>query len=120
MNTSCNHDSEKEVVITKNIKIIFKIYNKTKLMIRSTYKELNFDNFSPVLILVMRELSKHKLTGYSKHQMAVEIMSLLLVELGVPPVISHYSAEGISRVIEYIYVNGFHKYKRPHKLRFWK
>ena len=120
MNTQCNHDVDKEIIVTKNTKIIFKIYNKTKLLIKTTYDELNFDNFSFILTMVMRELSKYKLSGYSKHQMAVEIMTLLMSELGVPPVIGHYTAEAISRMIEHIYTNGFHKYKRKSKWRFWR
>lgn len=118
--STCNHDTETETIITKNTKIIFKVYSKLKVLIKTTYDDLNFDNFYHVLILVMRELAKYKLDGYSKHQMAVQIMSLLLMELGVPSVISYYSSEAISRMIEHIYVNGMHRYKRPHKIRFWK
>ena len=118
--SSCAHDKDKEAIISRHTKIIFKIYSKIKVLVATTYTNITFDNFSMVLTIVMRELQKYNLDGYSKHSMAVEIMALLLETMGLDPVISHFTGEIISRMIEHIYVNGLHRYKRPHKLKFWK
>ena len=111
---------QQDAIIGKNIRVVYKIYNKMKTQIKTTSRELDHSNFSQYLIIIMRELNKNKLFGLEKKVIAVELMTLLLCELGLPHVVAHYSAEVISGQIEHIYNHGFHRYKRPCKWRFWR
>ena len=113
-------NEQQDAIVAKNIRVIHKIYNKMKVQIKTTSREIDHSNFSQYMIIVMRELCKQKLFGLEKKVIAVELMTLLLSELGLPHVVSHYTAEIISSQIEHIYTHGFHRYKRPHRWRFWK
>lgn len=113
---NCEHDVDKNVIITRNTKILHKIHARMKTLIKSTEKEINHNNFNMILIKVMRELNKHGLYGFEKQKLAVEIMTLLLDELSpAPHIVNHYTVELIVEMIEIVYTHGFHRYKRVKK-----
>jgi hypothetical protein len=113
----CDHiTKEKDITTIKHAKIVHKIYTKMSVFIKTTHDFLTHDNFQIVLVQVMRELRKASgLYGFEKRQIAIEIMSLLLMELGMPSVVAHYTSEIIERQIETLYTMAMHKYKRKHK-----
>jgi len=112
----CEHKiPEHNVVAVKHTKIIHKVYGKMSLFVKSTSELLSHDAFHTVLIMVMRDLNKHNLYGFEKKTIAIEVMTLLLQELGLPHVIAHYSAEVIEQQIETVYALGFHRWKRLRK-----
>ena len=106
--TLAEHDS----VIQKNIKTVHKIYSKLRTDIKTTQRELSHSNFQAYLIMCMREVAKYRLFGFEKKTICVEILSLLLLELGLPPVVAHYTAEVISDQVEHAYEIGMYRYKR--------
>lgn len=119
---SCHHTKDEKStaeIVNKHVKIIHKISTKMNTMIKATGERLSHTNFHPILIQVMRDLNKHKLTGIEKRDMSIMIMQLLLESIGLPGIVSHYSAEIIVTMIEHIYHARLHKYKRPHKWRFF-
>ena len=120
---SCHHDKDEKStaeIVNKHVKIIHKISTKMNTMIKATGERLGHINFHPILIQVMRDLNKHKLTGIEKRDMAIMIMQLLLESIGLPGLVSEYTAEIIVTMVEHIYHAKLHKYKRCHKWRFWK
>ena len=120
--TKCSHgDIEKNVIVTKHTKIVHKVFSKMLIFIKTTSEFLTHDSFHPVLVMVMRELNKAGsggsggLYGFEKKELCIQIMSLLLIEIGLPPVLAHYSASVIEKQIETVYTMGFHKWRRHHK-----
>ena len=120
MSQICDHETKSKALFDKHVKIFHKIYTKIMLLVKSTEQEINDMNFNIYLIQIMRELNKHNLKGYQKKQLAISIITLLLMELGLPHIVSKYTAEIIEKAIESIYEISLHKFKRPHKWRFWK
>lgn len=113
----CKHNKlQKDAVVTQHHKIVHKIYTKMRTLIKSTYEVLDHENFHATVVIVMREVRKYsRLSGMEKKWLVIQIMTLLLDSLGVPPVVSHYSAEIIASQIETAYTLGLHKYKRTHR-----
>lgn len=109
--------SEKDiVVISKNTKIIHKIYGKMLTFIRSTHGVLNESNFTFILTKVMREINKNsKLYGFEKKTIALECMTLLLDIIGCPDSISRFTATIIVELIEMIYTHSMHRFKTEPK-----
>lgn len=120
---SCHHSKDEKStaeIVQKHVNIIHKISTKMTTMIKASGEHLSHTNFNPILIQVMRDLNKHKLNGFEKRDIAIMIMQLLLDWVGLPHIVSEYTAEIIVTMIEHVYHAGLHKYKRPHKWRFWK
>jgi hypothetical protein len=108
-------NKDKEIVVTRHTKIVHKVFTKMRTLIKTTHGELNHENVHSVLVLVMRDMRKYRLAGFDKKTLAIEIMTLLLMELGVPGVVAHWSAEVLERQLEMAYTFGFHKFKRARK-----
>ena len=120
---SCHHTKDEKntaEIVNKHVKIIHKITTKMTTLIKTTAGELNHMNFNHILILVMRDINKHKLINIEKRDMALMCMQLLLDSVGVPHIISSYTADIIITMIEHTYHAKLHKFKRPHKWMFWK
>lgn len=114
--TKCPHPNiDKDLVTTKHARIVHKIYQKMLVFVKTTTELVTHESFNVVLISVMRELNKHRLYGFEKRALAVEIMTLLLMELGMPHVVAHYTAGVIERQLETVYMMGFHKWKRTRR-----
>ena len=123
MSIQCPHEKEKRRtadIVTKNVKIVHKVYRKMEVLIKASAGELNHCNMHPTLLVVMRELSKTGLNGFQKKDLAIMIMTLLLDSVGVPHIVSSYGASVIADMIEHAYGLGLHRYKRPHRWLFWK
>ena len=120
MSEKCEHETKSKALFDKHVKIFHKIYTKIMLVVKATDGELNDNNLALYLIQIMRELNKYKLEGFQKKQLAVSIITLLLMELGLPHIVSKYTAEILEQTVEEIYKIALHKFKRPHKWRFWK
>lgn len=121
--SSCSHSQDEKQtaeIVQKHVKIIHKISTKMNTLIKASGDKLTHHNFNPILIQVMRDLNKHKLNGWEKRDMAIMIMQLLLDWVGLPDIISHYTAEIIVTMVEHIYHAKLHKYKRPCRWRFWR
>lgn len=105
LNKVCNNDVE---IITprRDDKIRALVYNKIKIMILNNLNEVNLHN---TIILIMRELNKQNLYGFSKKKLAVEIVTLLISECGNDDIKILYSMTAISEIIETIYINKYHK-----------
>ena len=121
--SECSHAKKERKtadIVTRNVKIVHKIYRKVETLIKASSRELDHHNLHPTLLVVMRELNKTGLNGFQKKELGVMIMTLLLDSVGLPHIVSSYSASIIADMIEFAYVNGLHRYKRPHRWRFWK
>ena len=103
---------EDVIVITKNSKIVHKIFTKLKTLILSTTRTLDHDHVSIILTRVMYELNKESLYGFQKRSIAISIMVLLLEALGTPDTTSNMTAEAIADLIELIYAASLHRYKK--------
>jgi hypothetical protein len=103
------------VTITKNSKIIYKVYTKMYTLIKSAYGLLSETNYTLILTDVMKQLNKESLFGFQKKELAVCIMILLLDALGCPTVISKFTAEVTIDLLELIYTHNFHRYKHQNK-----
>ena len=121
--TECPHAKKERKtsdIVTRNVKIVHKIFRKVETLIKASARDLDHNNMHPTLLVVMRELNKTGLNGFQKKDLAVMIMTLLLDSVGLPHIVSSYGSEVLVNMIEFAYVNGLHRYKRPHKWRFWK
>ena len=78
-------------------------------------EEINHNNAGFILQAVMRELNKHSLYGFDKKEMAIFIMSLLLESVGCPEAVAYYVPLVIAEMIETVYINRMHKFKRTSK-----
>jgi hypothetical protein len=103
------------ITISKNSKIIYKIYTKMNVLIKSAYGLLDETNYSLILTNVMKQLNKEKLFGFEKKELAICIMVLLLDSVGCPSVISKFTAEATVEIIEMIYTHNMHRYKQTGK-----
>lgn len=92
--------------LTKLDKIRYTVFQKVRVMFLNTVTE---KNFYEIVIRVMRELNKHGLYGFQKKELAIQIVSLLLQEFGVPAVVTVWTMESIAVVVESIYVKGYHR-----------
>ena len=120
---SCHHSKDEKStaeIVNKHVKIIHKISTKMNTMIKASGERLGNTNIHFILIQVMRNLNKHKITGIEKRDMAIMIMQLLLESIGLPGLVSEYTAEIIVSMVEHIYHAKMHKFKRPCFWRFWK
>lgn len=106
-------------IFQKNEKIVHKIYSKMLTFVKTTDENSNLDhdNFTIILTKVMRDLNKTSIYGFEKKTIAIGIMTILLDSLGLPHVVSYYTAEIIEAQVEHIYNHGLHRWKRPHKHR---
>lgn len=114
-NSPKDHNCEDIVIITKNQKILHKIYTKTLTYIKSAYGMLSEANYSLIVTRVMRELNKETLYGFEKRRLCLEIMILLLDICGCPDTISKFTAEATLTIIESIYNANMHRYKTERK-----
>lgn len=104
------------VIISKNSKIIYKIYNKMLILIKSAYKTLDHTNFNLILTACMKQLNKEgTLYGFEKKELAISICMLLLDAIGYPEIISAFSVGVIANLIENIYTHNMHRYKQNKK-----
>jgi len=121
---SCHHSTDEKSsteIIHKHVKIIHKIVSKMVTMIKASGDPLDHRNVNLILIQVMRDLNKHSgLHGFEKRDLAVMILQVILDSAGLPHIVSGYTSEIIVTMIEHAYHGGFHRYKRPHRIRFWK
>jgi len=117
--SNCEHTEKdipkKAAIFDKNVKIIHNIYSKLSTHIRTGDKEITFDNFHIITQITMRELNKHSLYGFEKKELCVGLLVLLLDSFGLPHIINYYTVEAMSDIIETIYVNRMHKFKKPKK-----
>lgn len=104
-------DNSNIITISKNNKIIYKIYSKVNILIKSTYGLLDETTYTLILTKVMRELNKETLFGFEKKEIAICIMILLLDSVGCPSAISKFTAEATVELIEMIYAHSMHRYK---------
>jgi hypothetical protein len=100
------------VVITKNSKIVHKVFMKLKTLILSTTRTLDQGQVSLILTRVMYELNKESLYGFQKRSIAISIMVLLLDAVGTPDTASRVTAEIIAELVEMIYAASLHRYKK--------
>lgn len=113
----CTHeDMKSKASFDKKLKIINQIYNKLTIYIKATMEEITHNNAGFILQVIMRELNKQSgLYGFDKKDMAIFIMVLLLESLGCPEVIAYYVPMVIAEMIETIYINRMHKFKKTSK-----
>jgi len=119
----CDHSSDEKqtaMIVHKHIKIMHKIHTKYLTMIKAGHDTFDHAGFHRILLYVMRDLNKYKIEGFEKRDLAVLIMTVILDSVGIPNLISEYTAEIIVTCIEHSYQAGHHRFKRPHKWRFWK
>lgn len=99
------------VIITKNTKIIYKIFSKMNIIIKSTYKIFDESNISIIMTQTMRQLNKENIYGFEKKEIAICIMLLLLDSLSAPDIITKFNADSLCDLIELIYNHNMHRYK---------
>lgn len=104
-----DRDAMEELPVTKQDEITHKIYMRVK-----TYccNQIDFSNVFNCIILVMKELNKHgSLYGFNKRKMCLAIMLLLLADFGIPEVVMVFTADAVTKLIENIYENDYHRKK---------
>ena len=116
----CNHSEivkpEKKAIFERNAKILHKVYSKVLTHIKTTDGELCHENMNFTIQIVMRELNKAGgLYGFEKKEICLQVLILLLDSIGLPHIISYYTAECIEELIETIYKSGFHRFKKIRK-----
>lgn len=119
MDNQCRHiDTNKEeqkAIFDRNSKVLYKIYSKLNTFIKTGDKVLGHENYNFIVQIVMRELNKHKLYGFEKKDLCIQIMALLLDTFGLPHLLSFYTAEATVAAIDYIYSHNFHRFKKRKK-----
>lgn len=113
----CSHEEEQKNLdnlpaFSNQIKATTKIISKMNAYVRATTGELDFHSVGFILSMVMRELNKTKFYGWEKKHLAVFIMAILLEGLGVPEVFAYFSASVLEEMVEQIYRNRMHKFKK--------
>lgn len=103
---------EDVIVVTKNSKIVHKVFSKLKTLVLSTTRTLDHEHVSIILTRIMYELNKETLYGFQKRSLAISIMVLLLDAVGTPDAVSKITAEAIAELIELIYAASLHRYKK--------
>ena len=107
--------SERREINERHPKLIHRIYTKMNTAISVTHGVLDHFNLHANMIFAMREISKYKLTGTEKKTLVISILTLLLDSLGVPHVVSYYTALMLDDMIEHAHLLGLHKYKKVKK-----
>ena len=62
--TECPHAKKERKtadIVTRNVKIVHKIYRKVETLIKASARELDHHNMHPTLLVVMRELNKNQI-----------------------------------------------------------
>ena len=115
----CDHPDkgtiQNKAIFNRDVKILHKITVKMTIYIKATGNDICHNTFGFYLQMVMRELNKHKLKGYEKRELTQTIMILLLDSLGLPHIVSYYTAEIILDMIEIVYQSKMHKFRKVHK-----
>jgi len=114
----CTHPNasiDDKALFDKQIKVLHSISVKMTIYIKATGQDINHNNAGFYLQMIMRELNKSSFNGPTKRDLALSIMILLLDSLGLPHIVSYYSAEVILEMIEVIYAHRMHRFKRTKK-----
>lgn len=99
----------------KHKKTIKQICEKIHNYIKSTLREITYENFNFILQMIMNELDKTGIKNADKKHIAKLIAVYILDCNSFPHVISYYTVEMIDGLIEFIYIHSFHKYKKKQK-----
>jgi hypothetical protein len=98
---------KKEILLGKQDKIRYSVYMKCKVKFNNFVDDSNWHS---CIVFVMREINKSGVKyGFTKKTLAVEILTLLLSDIGCPELLARASAEVVAEVIEAIYLQGYHK-----------
>ena len=110
--------------VNEKDKRISDLHLKVILMGSNRDRQIEYYDVHEITKYIMRELNKIKfgwygfrvgLSGIDKRIITTMIISHILLEFGVPGIANAYTAEVIVKVIETIYLTGYHKIKSTKK-----
>lgn len=107
--------NETNVVHTKHKPLIQQIAHKTSCYVKTTLKELSYENITIVMQMIMKELDKSGIRNADKKHIAKLIIVYIMDLYSFNHVINYYTVELLDGMIEFIYYHGLHQYKKKQK-----
>ncbi len=106
---------ETNVTHMKHKPLIKQIAHKTACYVKTTLKELSYENITIVMQMIMKELDKSGIRNADKKHIAKLIIVYIMDLYSFNHVINYYTVEMIDALIEFIYHHGLHQYKKKQK-----
>lgn len=106
---------ETNMIHMKHKPLIKQISHKIGNYVKTTLKEISYENLTIIIQMIMKELDKSGIKNTDKKHLAKLIAVYILDCYSFSHVINYYTVEMIDALIEFIYHHGLHQYKKKQK-----